>query len=55
MISQAYIFAKDKKHVWTFASYDTEQAGFGLQLFPTKYNKMENIKLNDCFEWENIS
>ena len=22
MISQAYIFAKDKKHVWTFSSYD---------------------------------
>ena len=28
MISQAYIFAKDKKHVWTFSSYDTEQAVF---------------------------
>ena len=28
MISQAYIFAKDKKHVWTFASYDSEQAVF---------------------------
>ena len=26
MISQAYIFDKDKKHVWTFASYDTTEA-----------------------------
>jgi hypothetical protein len=28
MITQGYIFAKDKKLVWTFASYDTEAAVF---------------------------
>ena len=28
MVSQAYIFDKDRKHVWTFASYDSEQAVF---------------------------
>ena len=28
MISQAYIFAKDKKHVWTFSSYDAERLSF---------------------------
>lgn len=28
MITQGYIFDKDKKNVWTFASYDTEAAVF---------------------------
>ena len=28
MCTQAYIFDKDKKFVWTFASYDTESAVF---------------------------
>ena len=28
MISQAYIFDKDKKYVWTFSSYDTKDAVF---------------------------
>ena len=30
MISQAYIFAKDKKCVWTFASYDTGSKLYSL-------------------------
>ena len=28
MITQAYVFDKDNKNVWTFASYDSEQAVF---------------------------
>jgi hypothetical protein len=28
MCTQAYVFDKDKKYVWTFASYDTESAVF---------------------------
>lgn len=28
MITQGYLFDKDKKNVWTFASYDTESAVF---------------------------
>ena len=28
MCTQAYVFDKDKKFVWTFASYDTESAVF---------------------------
>ena len=45
MISQAYIFAKDKKHVWTFASYDSEQAVFSdRNCFPRSIiKKMEKI------------
>ena len=47
MVSQAYIFAKDKKHVWTFASYDTEQAVFSdRNCFPRSIIvKMERITL----------
>ena len=47
MISQAYIFAKDNKHVWTFASYDSEQAVFSdRNVFPKCIvSKMEKIKL----------
>ena len=28
MITQAYIFKKDKKYLWTFASYDENEAVF---------------------------
>jgi hypothetical protein len=47
MISQAYIFAKDNKYVWTFASYDSEQAVFSdRNVFPKCIiSKMEKIKL----------
>ena len=47
MISQAYIFEKDKKHVWTFASYDSESAVFSdRNCFPRSIiSKMEKIKL----------
>ena len=47
MISQAYIFAKDKKHVWTFASYDSEQAVFSdRNVFPRSIvSKMEKITI----------
>ena len=47
MISQAYIFAKDNKHVWTFASYDSEQAVFSdRNCFPRCIiKKMERITL----------
>ena len=30
MVSQAYIFAKDKKCVWTFASYDRDDDGISF-------------------------
>ena len=47
MISQAYIFDKDRKHVWTFASYDSEQAVFSdRNVFPKCIIlKMEKIKI----------
>ena len=47
MVSQAYIFDKDKKHVWTFASYDTESAVFSdRNVFPRSIVlKMEKITL----------
>jgi len=47
MISQAYIFDKDKKHVWTFSSYDSEAAVFSdRNCFPRSIiSKMEKIKL----------
>ena len=47
MVSQAYIFAKDKKCVWTFASYDTESAVFSdRNCFPRSIiKKMERITL----------
>ena len=46
MISQAYIFDKDKNHVWTFASYDTESAVFSdRNCFPRSIiKKMEKIQ-----------
>ena len=35
MITQAYIFKKDKKFVWTFASYDENEAQFSdRNVFP---------------------
>ena len=48
MISQAYIFDKDKKHVWTFSSYDSEAAVFSdRNCFPRSIiSKMEKIKIN---------
>ena len=45
MVSQAYIFAKDKKYIWTFSSYDTESAVFSdRNCFPRSIvKKMEKI------------
>ena len=45
MISQAYVFDKDKKHGWTFSSYDSEQAVFSdRNCFPRSIiKKMEKI------------
>ena len=35
MVSFAYIFKKDKKHIWTFASYDTTEEVFSdRNVFP---------------------
>ena len=47
MISQAYIFDKDKKHVWTFSSYDSDAAVFSdRNCFPRSIIlKMERITL----------
>ena len=47
MISQAYIFDKNNKHVWTFASYDSEAAVFSdRNCFPRSIiKKMEKILL----------
>ena len=47
MVTQAYVFEKDKKHVWTFASYDTESAVFSdRNVFPKCIiSKMEKIKI----------
>mgnify|MGYP003134740024 CR=1 FL=1 len=45
MITQAYVFDKDRKYVWTFASYDTESAVFSdRNCFPRAIvKKMEKI------------
>ena len=47
MISQAYVFDKDRKYVWTFASYDTEVHVFSdRNVFPKCIiSKMEKIKI----------
>ena len=47
MISSTYIFAKDNKCVWTFASYDSEAAEFSdRNCFPKSIiSKMEKIKI----------
>jgi hypothetical protein len=35
MVSFAYIFKKDRKHIWTFASYDTTEEVFSdRNVFP---------------------
>jgi hypothetical protein len=35
MITQAYVFKKDKKYLWTFASYDENEAVFSdRNVFP---------------------
>ena len=47
MVSQAYIFDKNNKYVWTFASYDTDSAVFSdRNCFPRSIiKKMEKITL----------
>ncbi len=47
MMTQAYVFDKDNKHVWTFASYDTESAVFSdRNVFPKSIvTKMEKVTL----------
>ena len=47
MITNAFIFDKNHKYVWTFASYDTESAVFSdrntlLRSSVTKLEKVEN-------------
>jgi len=46
MVSQAYIFDKNKKYVWTFSSYDTDSAVFSdRNCFPRSIiQKMERIQ-----------
>ena len=45
MITQAYVFAKDNKTVWTFASYDQESAVFSDRnvLLRSSVTKMERV------------
>ena len=45
MITYAFIFAKDNKYVWTFASYDTESAVFSDRnvLLKSSVTKMERV------------
>ena len=47
MITQAYVFKKDRKNLWTFASYDSESAVFSdRNVFPKCIiSKMEKIKI----------
>ena len=47
MVSFAYIFKKDKKHIWTFASYDTTEEAFSdRNVFPVGVIlKMEKINI----------
>ncbi len=48
MMTQAYVFDKDNKHVWTFASYDTESSVFSdRNVFPVRciVTKMEKVTL----------
>ena len=46
MITHAFIFDKDKKHVWTFASYDAESAVFSDRnvLLRSSVTKMEKVQ-----------
>ena len=45
MITQGYVYDKDKKNVWTFASYDTESAVFSDRnvLLRSSVTKMERV------------
>jgi|TARA_R100001509_G_scaffold152468_1_gene112677 hypothetical protein len=45
MITHAFIFDKDSKHVWTFASYDEESAVFSDRnvLLRSSVTKMEKV------------
>jgi len=47
MLSFAYIFKKDRKHIWTFASYDTTEEAFSdRNVFPVGVIlKMEKINV----------
>ena len=47
MLSFAYIFKKDTKNVWTFASYDTTEEAFSdRNVFPIGVIlKMEKINI----------
>jgi hypothetical protein len=47
MVSQAYIFKKDSKSIWTFASYDETDAQFSdRNVFPIGcILSLEKIKL----------
>ena len=47
MITQAYVFEKNSKYVWTFVSYDSEAAVFSDRyVFPKCIiSKMERIKV----------
>ena len=45
MITHAFIFDKDSKHVWTFASYDSEAAVFSdcNVLLRSSVTKLERV------------
>ena len=47
MITQAYVYKKDKKHLWTFSSYDQDDEVFSdRNVFPLGVIlKMEKIRL----------
>ena len=47
MLSFAYIFKKDRKYIWTFASYDTTEEAFSdRNVFPVGVIlKMEKINI----------
>jgi len=47
MVSFAYIFKKDRKYIWTFASYDTTEEVFSdRNVFPVGcILKMEKINV----------
>ena len=47
MITQAYVYKKDKKHLWTFRSYDHDDEVFSDRIvFPLGVIlKMEKIRL----------
>jgi hypothetical protein len=47
MITQAYVYKKDKKHLWTFSSYDQDDEVFSdRNVFPLGVIlKMEKVRL----------